>query len=214
MLTNKQVFELLLCMAECYETNKEELSSYDAVIGDGDHGFSLARGNQAAKRKILEIGENASAGELWKIYGRELTCEVGGAMGPLFGLLFTQIGKEIGDKEYMGLAELTNGLSGALDLICELGGAKPGDKTMVDAIKPTVETLERSVKDEEPMEDALKRAYAAARKGVEATIPLQAKRGRSKYLREKSIGHQDAGATSFSYFIKTISDYVCAQADD
>lgn len=208
MLDNKQVYNLLLQMADCYEQNKEELSSYDAVIGDGDHGFSLARGNMAAKQKILQIGSEHPISELWKVYGRELTCEIGGAMGPLFGLLFTQIGKKTAKKDQMGLKELYDGLKAADELIEELGGARPGDKTMVDAIHPTLQSLAHSLQEGESFEEATQKAYQAACAGVESTIPLQARRGRSKYLREKSIGHQDAGATSFSYFMKTIADFV------
>lgn len=207
MLNHKQVYELLCKMAAMYEENKVELASYDAVIGDGDHGYSLARGNNAALAKIQALGEDTDAGELFKQYGRELTCEIGGAMGPLFGLLFTQIGKECAKSGVLDVTEMALGLASAAELITELGGAHVGDKTMVDAIAPTIEALQKAKEEGLAMVAAMELAQAAAIAGVESTIPLQARRGRSKYLREKSIGHQDAGATSFSYFIKTICAY-------
>lgn len=207
MLGRKQVYEMLCDIASVYEDRKKELSDHDAVIGDGDHGFSLARGNQAARKKIEQLGPEAPVHELLKQYGRELTCEVGGAMGPLFGLLFTQTGKACVECETLGLEQLRAGLEEALHLICELGGAQVGDKTMVDAIAPAVEALRQAAYDECSFSVGVNCAAMAAWKGVESTVLLQARRGRSKYMREKSIGHQDAGATSFYYLMKTIADY-------
>lgn len=207
MLRSKDVYGLLCKIAAVFEERKQELSGYDAVIGDGDHGYSLARGNKAAKLKVDALGEQTPVAELFKQYGRELTCEIGGAMGPLFGLLFTQTGKACVESGVLGLTELCSGLTSALELIGELGGAKVGDKTMVDAIAPTVQALQQAVAQGCTLEEGLAQAVTAAEAGVASTIPLQARRGRSKYLREKSIGHQDAGATSFCYLMKTIADY-------
>lgn len=207
MLNRNQVYEMLGNIASVYEERKKELSDYDAVIGDGDHGFSMARGHQAARKKIEQLGPETPVHELLKQYGRELTCEVGGAMGPLFGLLFTQLGKACVASETLGLEQLDDGLTEALRLICELGGARAGDKTMVDAIAPAAEELHRAVIEKCSFSAGMERTIEAAWKGVESTIPLQARRGRSKYMREKSIGHQDAGATSFYYLVRTIGDY-------
>lgn len=207
MLDNKQTYELLCIIADLYEERKKELSGYDAVIGDGDHGFSLARGNKAARARIEQLPPDTPIHELFKQYGRELTCEIGGAMGPLFGLLFTQIGKACAKSETLGLTQLSCGLTEAMKLICELGGAKVGDKTMVDAIAPVVETLNIAAAEGCSLAEGTRRGVEAADAGLKSTIPLQARRGRSKYLREKSIGHQDAGATSFYYLIKCIADY-------
>lgn len=208
MLASKEVYEMLGAIAAVFEERKQELSGYDAVIGDGDHGYSLARGNKAAWAKVEALGPQTPVPELFKQYGRELTCEIGGAMGPLFGLLFTQLGKACADTGALGLTELCTGLTSARELITELGGAQVGDKTMVDAIAPTVEALAQACAQNCTLPQGLKLAVAAAQAGLESTIPLQARRGRSKYLREKSIGHQDAGATSFCYLMKTIAGCV------
>lgn len=208
MLNNTQVYDLLSTIACVYQERQKELADLDAVIGDGDHGYSLARGNKAALLKVIELGSTAAVSELFKQYGRELTCEVGGAMGPLFGLLFTQIGKACTGSETLGLSELSVGLGNAMMLICELGGAAVGDKTMVDAIAPAVAALEDAEANGLSLVAGLKKAVDAARDGVHNTIPLQARRGRSKYLREKSIGHQDAGATSFYYLVNTMYCFV------
>ena len=129
-------------------------------------------------------------------------------MGPLFGLIFTELGKASAEKSLFGLTEFSAGLNAAMNKIMELGGAKPGDKTMIDAMYPVCDSLDNSTKLSEDFSSALKKAENAARLGVESTIPLLSRRGRSKYLREKSIGYQDAGATSFYYLILTVADFV------
>ncbi len=208
MINNVKTIELLKLITDTYEDRKVELSKYDSFIGDGDHGFSLARGCKVAYSSILALPTSSDIHEIFKVYGRTLTAEIGGAMGPLFGLLFTEIGKASMGSEYFGLEQLANGLQAACNEIMDLGGARVGDKTMVDSLVPTVYVLSNSKGAGEKFKLALDKALIAADDGVKSTIPLQAKRGRSKYLHEKSIGHQDAGATSFYYFIKAIREYV------
>lgn len=206
-LNSGQIKELLEEIADQFEYHKKELSQYDAVIGDGDHGFSMARGHMAGKKRIQEL-DSSCVGDYFKYYGRSLTSEIGGAMGPLFGILFTEIGGVTRDLAQIGLREFTEGLSNAQRQIMELGGAKVGDKTMVDSIVPTVEALEGAVERGLNLKAGFEEAEAAARLGLESTIALRAKKGRSRYAQEKSIGHQDAGATSFYYFIKTIKSFI------
>ena len=212
MLRNHQVYQLLAVITQTFEVRKKELSKLDAVIGDGDHGFSIARGCRAGMDAVEQLEQDSSVSKYLRLYGRTLTDEVGGAMGPLFGLLFTELAEKCSGQDNLGLNELAEGLSSALSVICELGGAKAGDKTMVDAIIPSVESLMSAVKCGLSLKEAVLAAEHAAWSGVESTVWLQAKRGRSKFLQERSIGYQDAGATSFYYLIHAIRKFLDEEA--
>lgn len=208
-LDQQTVKSFLKLVSDTFEDRKYELSSYDAVIGDGDHGFSIARGCNGGMAAVDQCEHQQEAGALILLYGRELTRTVGGAIGPLFASLFTQLGKAMKGKDEMDLAALTTGICEANRMIVELGGAQEGDKTMVDAIAPTMRSLQQSLNKNESLEDAIVGAVRACEQGVQNTVPLVAKRGRSKYLQEKAIGHQDAGASSFMYFVKCLRSFLC-----
>lgn len=207
MLNARQIQELLLNIADLYIDKEDELSKYDAVIGDGDHGITMARGAMAAKEKVYNL-QDGSCADYFKLYGRTLVATLGGAMGPMFGSIFLELAKACNGAETVGLNELAVGLKLAQDKIVELGGARVGDKTMIDAIAPAVTALQKAALDCVSLKEGLHSAASAANEGVRSTIPLIAKRGRSRFLQEKAIGHQDAGATSFNYLMKQISDYV------
>lgn len=207
MLNSKQIQRLLSSIADLYIEKENELSKYDAVIGDGDHGITMARGALAAKEKVAQLREG-SCTDYFKLYGRTLVSSLGGAMGPMFGSIFLEIAKSCEGAEEIGLNEIAVGLRNAQAKIMELGGAQVGDKTMIDAIDPAVASLGESLLENASMQEAMKKATFAANEGVLSTIPLIAKRGRSRYLQEKSIGHQDAGATSFYYLMKCISEFI------
>jgi dihydroxyacetone kinase-like protein len=121
---------------------------------------------------------------------------VGGASGPLWGTAFRRAGRSLGDAAEFDGQDLLAALRAALDGVVELGAAQPGDKTMVDALGPGIDALAGSLDAGEPLERALAAATAAAEDGARATVPLQARKGRASYLGERSIGHQDPGATS------------------
>lgn len=209
MLDSKKVKKLLLQVAELYIEKEDELSKLDAIIGDGDHGVTMARGAKAAKVKIAEL-EDGTIQDYFKTYGRTLVSTLGGAMGPLFGSIFLELSKACKEKDEVTLNELAVGFKNGQSKVMDLGGAKPGDKTMVDAMDPVAKSLEKSVTENADIKTGLADAVIAADAGVKSTILLIAKRGRSRYLKEKAIGHQDAGATSFYYLIKTISDFAVA----
>lgn len=208
-ITNENAKSFLELINETYEERKFELSSYDAVIGDGDHGFSIARGCCGGIKAVREYSGPCTANAVFSVFGRELTKTIGGAIGPLFGTLFTQLGAAMKDSGKLTVKELSEGISEAGRMITELGGAHVGDKTMVDAIAPTVESLKKSAADGRDVEQAIIDAASACEDGVLSTVPLVAKRGRSKYLQEKAIGHQDAGASSFMYYIKCLRSFIC-----
>lgn len=207
MINSVDVKKILINIADMFIEKEEELCQYDSVIGDGDHGITMARGAKAAKIK-LESMNDASCRDYFKTYGRTLISTLGGAMGPLFGSIFLEISKACKGVETVGVKEWTHGLENAEKKIMELGGASVGQKTMLDALHPTIKSLKQSLEEERDLISAFSQAEGAAKKGLEDTIPMKATMGRAKFLQDKSIGHQDAGATSFYYFIKEANKYI------
>ncbi|MFH8405711.1 dihydroxyacetone kinase subunit DhaL [Streptomyces sp. NPDC018019] len=161
------------------------LTDLDSAIGDADHGSNLQRGF-AAVVKTLEAEPPGTPGTVLTTAGRQLISTVGGASGPLYGTLLRRTGKALGDAAQVGVGELRTALRAGVDAVAQLGGSAPGDATMLDALDPAVEALATS----------FRAAAEAAGQGAEATVPLQARKGRASYLGERSIGHQDPGATS------------------
>ncbi|MDP2813390.1 MAG: dihydroxyacetone kinase subunit DhaL [Erysipelotrichaceae bacterium] len=206
-LTKEQCKELLKRISRMFDERQDELSMYDSVIGDGDHGITMAKGAKAAIDKINQT-ENFEASELFKLYGKTLISTLGGAIGPLYGSIFIELSLVMKNKINVGLVEFATGFDQALNKVIELGGAKPGDKTMVDSMVPTVYSLLQAVAEQKNIVQAFEEAKANAIIGAYNTIPMIAKRGRSRYLQEKAIGYQDAGATSFAYMIEQIYIYL------
>ncbi|WP_055468123.1 dihydroxyacetone kinase subunit DhaL [Streptomyces ardesiacus] len=163
----------------------ERLTALDSPIGDADHGSNLQRGFTAVSA-ALEKDAPATPGAVLVLAGRQLISTVGGASGPLYGTLLRRTGKALGDSGEVSKEQLAEALRAGVEAVRTLGGAAPGDKTMVDALVPAVEALG----------DSFAAARTAAVEGAEATTPLQARKGRASYLGERSIGHQDPGATS------------------
>jgi dihydroxyacetone kinase-like protein len=200
----KMTKSCLLAVANMFEEKKEELSSYDAVIGDGDHGITMARGAKAARIKLVEM-EESTCRDYFKTYGRILVSTLGGAMGPLFGSIFLELSKAVKGKEVVDAKSFALGFENAMNKVMELGGAKPGDKTMVDAMAMAVGAMNEAVTAGDSLVETLEKGAKGAKEGMEATIPMIANRGRSRYAQEKAIGHQDAGATSIAYLLETLT---------
>ncbi|MFF8730917.1 dihydroxyacetone kinase subunit DhaL [Streptomyces sp. NPDC015171] len=186
--------------AASVEREADRLTALDSAIGDADHGSNLQRGFRAVTA-TLEKEAPDTPGAVLTLAGRQLISTVGGASGPLYGTLLRRTGKALGDAAEVDREQLAAALRAGVDGVTTLGGAAPGDKTMVDALLPAV--------------DALGTGFAAARTAAEegalATTPLQARKGRASYLGERSIGHQDPGATSSALLIAALAD--TAEAD-
>jgi dihydroxyacetone kinase-like protein len=183
--------------------HRMELIDLDRAIGDGDHGENMDRGFKAVVAKLDEGGIDDVAGVL-KLVASTLMSKVGGAAGPLYGTAFLRASKAIeGDVDANGVVAL---IAGALDGIVARGKATTGEKTMVDAWTPALEAAKAVAADGGTAAAALRAAADAAAKGAEATIPLQATKGRASYLGERSIGHQDPGATSTAYILNAAAD--------
>ncbi|MFF0463377.1 dihydroxyacetone kinase subunit DhaL [Streptomyces mexicanus] len=173
----------------------DRLTALDSPIGDADHGSNLQRGFTAV-RAALEKEAPESPGAVLTLAGRLLISTVGGASGPLYGTLLRRTGKALGEEAEVSEEQLAQALRAGVEGVKTLGGAVPGDKTMVDALVPAVDALG----------DGFAAARAAAEQGAEATTPLQARKGRASYLGERSIGHQDPGATSSALLIAALAE--------
>jgi dihydroxyacetone kinase-like protein len=181
--------------AASVEREAERLTALDSPIGDADHGSNLQRGFRAVTA-VLEKEAPDTPGAVLTLAGRQLISTVGGASGPLYGTLLRRTGKALGDAAEVSEEQLAEALRAGVDAVMTLGGAAPGDKTMIDALVPAVDALA----------DGFSAARAAAEQGALATIPLQARKGRASYLGERSIGHQDPGATSSALLIAGLAE--------
>ncbi len=182
---------------------RDHLVQLDAAIGDGDHGTNMLRGFEAVVQ-ALGADSGSPPGRLLVLAGRTLVSSVGGASGPLWGSALRSGGRVLGEQATFEGPELVEVLAAALASVKDLGAATPGDKTMVDALEPAVDTLRERVAAGAPLAIALDEACAAAEAGGRATIPMQARKGRASYLGERSIGHQDPGATSTGLILRAL----------
>jgi dihydroxyacetone kinase-like protein len=179
---------------------RAELSELDAAIGDGDHGTNMDRGMQAVLGRLAELTDDSTVGDLGKHVGMTLVSTVGGASGPLYGTFFLRFGASAGAARELDSAQFAAAMRAGLDGIVARGKAEPEDKTMFDALSPAVQILELAAAD--GLAQALQSAGEAADKGRDATIEMLARKGRASYLGERSIGHQDPGATSAALLVR------------
>jgi dihydroxyacetone kinase-like protein len=184
--------------------NRDFLTQLDAAIGDADHGINMDRGFSAAVTD-LDAPSDLPAGELLIRVGGTLIYRVGGAAGPLFGTCLRRAGEALGDAASFDAEDLWKALRSGLDGIQGLGAAEEGDKTIVDAYAPALVAFERELRGGGDGASASRKAAEAAREGMRATIPMQARKGRASYLGPRSVGHQDPGATSTSYLFTALA---------
>ncbi|MFD9504770.1 dihydroxyacetone kinase subunit DhaL [Streptomyces sp. NPDC060035] len=181
--------------ASAIQREASRLTDLDAAIGDADHGSNMQRGFTAVTA-ALQKEPPATPGAVLTLSGRQLISTVGGASGPLYGTLLRRTGKALGEAAEVTRGQLVEALGAGVAAVAQLGGAQAGDKTMLDALLPAVEALEMS----------FGAARDAAQAGALATVPLQARKGRASYLGERSIGHQDPGATSAALLVAALAE--------
>ncbi len=181
--------------AELVTANKDLLTQLDSAIGDADHGVNMDRG-MAAVVAALDAAPPTSAATLFKQVGMTLVSTVGGASGPLYGTFFLRMATAAGEVDALSAPAFAKALRAGLEGVVARGKAEPGDKTMFDALAPAVEALDTALAQGAPLAAALRATTAAAASGRDATVPLLARKGRASYLGERSVGHQDPGATS------------------
>jgi phosphoenolpyruvate---glycerone phosphotransferase subunit DhaL len=183
--------------------NRSYLTKLDGAIGDGDHGTNMDRGMKKALER-LDASDGDDIGASLKTIGMALVSSVGGAAGPLYGTLFLQMGQATAGKSELDVAAFTEALDAGVQGVIKRGKAEPGDKTMLDALGPALDALRSAGGDD--VAGALAQAADAAREGMEATVPMVARKGRASYLGERSAGHQDPGATSSHLLLKTAAE--------
>jgi phosphoenolpyruvate---glycerone phosphotransferase subunit DhaL len=200
-ITRQNVVAWLRAFADIVARSRDELTALDAAIGDADHGINMDRGMKAVAGRLadLDAPDGASPGDLgslFKMVGMTLVSTVGGAAGPLYGTLFLQMGSAAGDRSELALDDWATVVEAGVNGVQTRGKAALEDKTMLDALLPAAEALHAAAASGVPLAEALRRSADAAERGMRATIPLVARKGRASYLGERSAGHQDPGATS------------------
>lgn len=180
------------------------LTELDSAIGDADHAVNMERGFQAAVEKVAALAPDSPPGTILRTAGQAVMSSIGGSSGPLWGMAFRRAGQQAGDAQSLDSPAVAAMLEQFVASIRQLGKAEVGDKTMLDALAPAADTLRAHVDAGAGLSDALAAACEAAEAGAQATILLQARKGRASYLGERSIGHQDPGATSAVYILRAL----------
>lgn len=207
-MNNEDVFQWLQRIATVLHENASYLTQLDSAIGDADHGVNMDRGFKAISAKFPSMSSMDIAMQL-RTVSTTLISTVGGASGPLYGTAFLRASTTTTGKTELSTADVVALLEAFLGGIVARGKAQPGDKTIVDALTPAVEAAKKAQSEGASLADITSRASEGAEEGMKATIPLLAKKGRASYLGERSIGHQDPGATSSWLILRSLAE-VCA----
>ncbi|MCA9980716.1 MAG: dihydroxyacetone kinase ADP-binding subunit DhaL [Anaerolineales bacterium] len=210
-IDKKQIVQWLNNTAAVMAENKEYLTQLDSDIGDADHGINMNRGFSKVSEKLPSVAET-DIGNILKTTGMTLISSVGGASGPLYGTFYMRCGQAVAAKEELTGDDLQRMLQAGVEGLLQRGRAQLGDKTMVDAWLPALDALKEALNgDEDDLVVAVHTAVLAAEQGMKDTIPLQAKKGRASYLGERSIGHQDPGATSTYLILNALYEAITAE---
>ncbi|WP_303148782.1 dihydroxyacetone kinase subunit DhaL [uncultured Megasphaera sp.] len=204
-MDTKQMAAIVEGMAKKTEAEKEYLTELDNEIGDGDHGINLARGFEAVEKKLPSLA-GGDIGALLKGVGMQLVSTVGGASGPLYGTAFMKAGMACKGLTEIDGPAFVKAMEAAVDGIKMRGKATEGEKTMLDALCPALKVMQDDVAAGKSLKEALQDAAQAAEKGVEYTKTIIATKGRASYLGERSLGHQDPGATSSLYLLQVLAE--------
>ena len=205
MADKAKLLEILDRVIQDMDEQKLFLTELDNVIGDGDHGINMDRGFQAVKKQMPTYADLEVDGIL-KDVGKQLMKVVGGSAGPLYGSAFKKAGVYLKGKTEVSMDDFIGMMDTSIEQIQKLGHAVEGEKTMLDAMIPATRAMKESYAADGDYKKALEAGVAAAEAGVEYTKTIIATKGRASYLGERSIGHQDPGATSFTLMLKDVSD--------
>jgi dihydroxyacetone kinase len=201
------VARALDAMATMLADAEDELGRIDAVAGDGDHGRGMVKGSSAAREAAAKaVQDGAGQGSVLTAAGKEWAAKAGGTSGVLWGAMLSALGARLGDTGRPSSEAVGAGMRDGYDALVRLGGAAPGDKTMLDALLPFVEELQRRVAADEPWQQAWRSAADVATEAARATAELRPKVGRARPLAERSIGTVDAGATSLAMCAHAVAE--------
>jgi phosphoenolpyruvate---glycerone phosphotransferase subunit DhaL len=203
-----EVLQILDDVASEISRNKEYLTELDSLGGDGDHGVNLDRGFLKVRSQYPQLQNSRDIGFILTSVGTTLLSTVGGATGSLYGAALIKAGKVARGKTEIRAKDLPEIINACTSAILELGGAKPGDKTMVDVLLPAAEAISQVGKESDDLNYILDRGAKAARDGLENTKTMVAKKGRASYLRERTLGLYDVGAASLYIILETCAGTV------
>lgn len=205
MVNQEKLIEIIRKIGEKIAVEKEFLTELDNVIGDGDHGINMARGFEEVEKKLPDMADK-DIGAALKMVGMTLVSKVGGASGPLYGTAFMKAGAAMDGKKEMDLQDFLQMLQAAIDGVMMRGKSTTGEKTMLDAMEPARKAIQTASDEGKSASEAIAAGVKAAEEGVEYTKGIIATKGRASYLGERSIGHQDPGATSFTMMLAVIAE--------
>lgn len=206
MNTNETI-SMVMNICEATINAREELCRLDGFVGDGDHGFTVERGFKSVKEAV-ENGSYDNPKAVFEAVGDELADTMGGAIGLIIGGLFTGGSEAMSDSEDINTEDMCQLLCGGLEEIKLIGGAKEGDRTLIDALSPACDAYKEAMEAGSDMSACLAAAADAAKAGSDNTANMVAKKGRAKFLGEESKGHVDAGSVTMSIIVRAMSDSV------
>ena len=201
MTDTAKVLEILGNMKTAIDENAQFLTDLDAAIGDNDHGINMARGFNKIGESLPDMA-GKDIGAVLKKAGMDLVSTVGGSSGPLYGTAFMKAGAKAAGKYEIGMAEFLVMFEEAVEGVRMRGKAVKGEKTMLDSMIPALDAMKAAAASENDVGTVFAIGVKAAEEGVEYTKTIPATKGRASYLGERSIGHQDPGATSFMFLLK------------
>ncbi|MEJ1930244.1 dihydroxyacetone kinase subunit DhaL [Nostoc sp. NIES-2111] len=203
MISQAQILQWLQLFASTIEENKDYLTELDAAIGDADHGINMDRGWKKVSTQLPTLVDQ-DISSIFKTVSMTLISSIGGASGPLYGTWFLRASTAVAGKQELTEQDILGLLQAGLEGVLQRGKAQLGDKTMIDALAPALEKFGQAVGEGKNIPEALQQALAAAEQGMKETTPMLAKKGRASYLGERSIGHQDPGATSAYLMLQSL----------
>lgn len=207
MADSKKVLEIIRAIGLKMEAEKEYLTELDQPIGDSDHGINMARGFAAVEGKLPDL-EGKDIGTILKTVGMTLVSTVGGASGPLYGSAYMKAGMALAGKEEMDMDDFLSMMDTAVQAVEQRGKATVEEATMLDAMVPSLKTMKDAAAEGKSVREALEAGVRAVWAGAEHTKDLVATKGRASYVGERGLGHQDPGATSYSYMLEVIAGLV------
>ncbi len=204
-VSTQDVLRWLDASQKVFAENRQQLTDLDAAVGDGDFGISLDRGFTAVQAE-LTTHPPADLRSVFQNVATVLIKTMGGSSGPLLGTFFLRAGAVCAGKSELAPADVVALFQAGVEGLQQRGKASVGDKTMLDALIPAVEAMQGALEAGRGLNEILDLGAAAAEAGVRATIAMQARKGRGSYLGERSVGHQDAGATASYLLLKAAAD--------
>lgn len=206
-MNSEKTIEILRAVADKITAEKDYLTGLDNVIGDGDHGINMARGMGEVVKKLEGLAD-AKPGDILKNTGMTLVSTVGGASGPLYGTFFMRLGNALAGIDDVSMQDFLKAMQIAVDSVAQRGHSTQGEKTMLDAMYPSLEAMNAAFAEGLESKDILAHGVEAARKGRDATADIIATKGRASYLGERSIGHIDPGASSYTMMLEILGENI------